>query len=61
MSGPFIGGILFEIGGFTLPFMVTSSFCLISIIPIYFLIQNELKPKNENKKVKPTSFLQGII
>ena len=58
MSGPSFGGWLYELGGFTLPFMATSALCLLSIVPIYYLVQNEITPKD--KSLKQTTFLQAL-
>ena len=60
MAGPSIGGWLYELGGFTLPFIATSMLCLLSIIPIYYLVQNEITPKDKNAKEKPTTFMQAL-
>lgn len=60
MAGPSIGGWLYELGGFTLPFIATSMLCLLSIIPIHFLVQNEITPKDKNVKEKPTTILQAL-
>ena len=60
MAGPSIGGWLYELGGFTLPFVATSILCILSVIPIYFLVQNEITPKDKNTKEKPTTFLQAL-
>lgn len=55
-----IGGYLFEYGGFSLPFIVTAIFCFLSIIPINFLIQNEVTPKDKDNKDKSVSFLSTM-
>lgn len=60
MAGPSIGGWLYELGGFTLPFLVTSLLCLLSIIPIFFLVQNEIKPKDKNTNESATTLLQAF-
>lgn len=58
--GPSIGGWMYELGGFTLPFIVTSLLCLLSIVPIYFLVQNEIKPKDKNANEQATTLLQAL-
>lgn len=45
-------------GGFPLPFSATAILCILTIFPVYFLVQNEVKPKRKEDKEKPTTFMQ---
>merc|ERR1719334_2382172 len=54
--GPVVGGALYEIGGFTLPFAVMGSILFFSSIFIYFVLPDTASPppeQNENE-VKPS-------
>ena len=42
--GPVVGGALYEIGGFTLPFAVMGSILFLSSIFIYFVLPDTPRP-----------------
>ena len=60
MTGPFFGGVLYEIGGFYLPFVTCGSCLVICGIISYFLLEsnhyethtNGMSNKEPNKQVK---------
>lgn len=58
MIGPALSGALYEVGGYNLPYVVNSVLCLLSIIPVYFLVHNDVKAKSKEENEKPTTFLQ---
>lgn len=39
-AGPPIGGVLYELGGFQLPFLVLGAFLIIAAVLSYFLIED---------------------
>ena len=43
--GPVVGGALYEIGGFTLPFAVMGSTLFLSSIFIYFVLPDSSRPE----------------
>ena len=43
--GPVIGGALYEVGGFTLPFAVMGSILFLSSIFIYFVLPDTPRPQ----------------
>jgi len=54
--GPVVGGALYEVGGFTLPFAVMGSLLFLSSIFIYFVLPNTPRPVIEvdENAVKPS-------
>ena len=43
LSGPLIGSLLYEVGGFQMPFFVTGALLFALIIPISILVSNDKK------------------
>ena len=50
LSGPIFGSLLFEAGGFKLPFFVTGGMLLSLIIPISIYIRNDNKKSQNTHK-----------
>jgi len=42
LSGPIFGSVLYEIGGFKLPFLITGTFLFLLIFPIFYFLENDL-------------------
>uniref|UniRef100_A0A7M5XJ92 Major facilitator superfamily (MFS) profile domain-containing protein n=2 Tax=Clytia hemisphaerica TaxID=252671 RepID=A0A7M5XJ92_9CNID len=64
-SGPAIGGILYRVGGFHLPFTITGSILLAMIIPVFFLLPPEESfhntSKNGNVRAKEDEEIGSLI
>ena len=61
--GPVVGGALYEVGGFTLPFAVMGSILALSSIFIYFVLPDTPQPPSPvNESVqKPFSCILKVI
>jgi len=49
MAGPPIGGFLYSIGGFKLPFLAVGSLALVAMLPLYFILPNDTSENLSNK------------
>jgi hypothetical protein len=47
-------------GGYSFPFYIMGLLCVISILPVYFLVEGDCKPCLSEEKVKKTTIWQTI-
>ena len=61
--GPVVGGALYEVGGFTLPFAVMGSILALSSIFIYFVLPDTPQPPSPVNELvqKPFSCILKVI
>ena len=60
--GPVVGGALYEVGGFTLPFAVMGSILALSSIFIYFVLPDTPQPPSPvNESVTLYNAFKGYI
>ena len=49
LAGPIFGSVLYETGGFKLPFFVTGALLFVLIFPISYLVKNDRNTSGENE------------
>ncbi|RWS13125.1 MFS-type transporter-like protein, partial [Dinothrombium tinctorium] len=50
IAGPAIGGVLYQVGGFNLPFFVMGTVTTLAIIPLYFLLPEKRNTTQSQKE-----------
>ena len=60
MAGPGLGGALYEAGGYSFPFYVMGLMCAVSIIPVYYLIEGDVKPRPNEEKIERTKLWHTV-
>ena len=60
MLGPFVGGVLYEVGGFVLPFVLIGSLITLSSVRTYIMLPSYLN-KSAGSRASSNNSKKGIV
>lgn len=60
LAGPIFGSILYEAGGFKLPFFVTGGLLFVLIFPISVLLKNDRNTATDEDAEQQSQFDEGV-